>query len=219
MDHFHELIAHQEVARLGTPGVTDGLGSGMVIGLPPVLHFGRPALAARVGGEVLRGERRICLAISEAQAGSDVANITTTARLSPCGRFYLVDGLKKWITNGDFCDYFVTAVRTGGPGIGGISLLLVERSEGLTTRKVKTSYSGSAGTCWVFYDNVKVPVENLLGKENGGFKCIMANFNHERWLICCMTNRSSRLVLEECFKWANQRRVFGSELIHQPVIR
>ena len=71
----------------------------------------------------------------------------------------------------------------------------------------------------MFYDNVKVPVENLLGKENGGFKCIMANFNHERWLICCMTNRSSRLCLEESFKWANQRRVFGAELIRQPVIR
>jgi alkylation response protein AidB-like acyl-CoA dehydrogenase len=71
----------------------------------------------------------------------------------------------------------------GGPGIGGISLLLVERGEGLETKPIKTSYSPSAGTAYVTYDDVKVPVGNLLGVENQGFKCIMHNFNHERWYI------------------------------------
>ena len=69
-DHFHELIAHQEIARIGHPGLSDGLGSGMVIGLPPVLHFGKPHVAQKVADEVLRGEKRISLAISEAQAGN-----------------------------------------------------------------------------------------------------------------------------------------------------
>ncbi|KAI8920675.1 acyl-CoA dehydrogenase [Entophlyctis helioformis] len=124
----------------------------------------------------------------------------------------------QWITNGVDCDYFTTAVRTG-PGAGGISMLLIERSDGLETKKIKTSYSSAAGTSYVIMENVKVPVENLLGKEGGGFQVIMYNFNHERWLIICGILRITRLVVEECFKWANQRKVFGKSLLEQPVIR
>ena len=71
-----------------------------------------------------------------------------------------------------------------------MSLLLVERSDGLETKPIKTSYSPSAGTAYVTYDDVKVPAENLLGEENGGFKCIMLNFNHERWYIVAGANRA-----------------------------
>mmetsp|Transcript_29302 Transcript_29302/g.95496 ORF Transcript_29302/g.95496 Transcript_29302/m.95496 type:complete len:523 (-) Transcript_29302:1361-2929(-) len=218
-DFFHEMIVHEEVSRLGVPGYSDGLGAGLVIGLPCVIHFAPPAIQREVIPKVYAGDKRICLAISEPFAGSDVANIRCTATKTPCGQFYIVNGVKKWITNGSFADYFVTAVRTGGPGMGGISLLLIERSEGLTTKKIKTSYSPSAGTAYVEYDNVKVPVSNLLGKENKGFQCIMRNFNHERWMIVVGAIRGSRLVLEECYKWANQRIVFGKPLISQPVIR
>lgn len=218
-DAFHELIAHEEFCRLGVPGYCDGLGAGFVIGLPPVLQFGSPELATRVGREVLCGRKRIALAISGPEAGSDVAGLDCVAEKTPCGKFYVVNGVKKWITNGTFADYFVTAVRTGGPGVGGVSLLLVERSDGLETKPIKTSYSASAGTAYVTYDDVKVPVGNLLGKENQGFRCIMHNFNHERWYIVAGANRASRLVVEECLKWAHQREVFGKPLIEQPVIR
>lgn len=218
-DCFHELIAHEEFCRLGVPGYCDGLGAGFVIGLPPVLQFGTREVARRVGREVLLGDKRIALAISGPEAGSDVASLACTATKTPCGKFYVVNGVKKWITNGHFADYFVTAVRTGGPGVGGISLLLVERGEGLETKPIKTSYSPSAGTAYVTYDDVKVPVGNLLGVENQGFKCIMHNFNHERWYIVAGANRASRLVVEECFKWGFQRKVFGKPLIEQPVIR
>lgn len=64
--------------------------------------------------ECFSGEKRICLAISDENAGSDVAGLTCIAKKSSCGQFYIVNGTKKWITNGTFCDYFVTAVRTGG---------------------------------------------------------------------------------------------------------
>eukprot|EP00232_Nephroselmis_pyriformis_P022197 CAMPEP_0182864474 /NCGR_PEP_ID=MMETSP0034_2-20130328/7186_1 /TAXON_ID=156128 /ORGANISM="Nephroselmis pyriformis, Strain CCMP717" /LENGTH=515 /DNA_ID=CAMNT_0024996729 /DNA_START=72 /DNA_END=1619 /DNA_ORIENTATION=+ len=219
-DYFHELIAHEELARLGAPGYQDGLGAGMVIGLPPVIHFGTPIMQKTIVPEVLSGDKVICLAISEPGAGSDVSNIQTTAVKSSCGRFFVVNGAKKWITNGSFSDYFVTAVRTRpGRGTDGISLLLIERGEGLSTKKIKTSYSASAGTAYVLYEDVRVPVENLLGEEHDGFKCIMANFNHERWLIICGVNRATRLVVEECLKWAVQRKVFGKPLMSQPVIR
>lgn len=218
-DYFHEMIAHEEVSRMGLPGYSDGLGAGLVIGLPPVLAFGTKQTIAKYAPPVLLGDKRICLAISEPTAGSDVANIATRAVKSPCGKFYIVSGVKKWITNGTFADIFVTAVRTGGPGIGGISLLVIDRSEGVETKPIKTSYSPAAGTAYITFENVKVPVENLLGQENKGFQCIMYNFNHERWLIVCGVVRGTRLVVEECFKWANQRKVFGKKLLEQPVIR
>lgn len=73
--YWHEMIAHEEMQALGSPGWVDGLGTGMVIGLPPVMLFGKAPVAERVVGEVLRGEKRICLAISEPYAGTDVANL------------------------------------------------------------------------------------------------------------------------------------------------
>ena len=79
--------------------------------------------------EVLAGRKRIALAITEAFAGSDVAGLRTTAEKSPCGKFYIVNGTKKWISSGTFADYFVTAVRTGGEGAAGVSMLLIPRVE------------------------------------------------------------------------------------------
>ncbi|KAJ3330348.1 hypothetical protein HDU76_005894 [Blyttiomyces sp. JEL0837] len=218
-DYFHELIAHEETTRLGIYNYGEGLASGMVIGLPPVMKFGPKWMKEKIVPEVLKGEKKICLAISDPGAGSDVSNISCVAEKTPDGKFYIVNGVKKWITNGTFCDYFTTAVRTGKKGMGGISMLLIERSEGLSTKVIKTAGTTSAGTAYVIYENVKVPVENLIGEENKGFGVIMANFNHERWSMAVGATRAARLVTEECFKWANQRKVFGKPLIEQPVIR
>jgi alkylation response protein AidB-like acyl-CoA dehydrogenase len=92
----------------------------------------------RVVPECLSGNKVICLAISEPYAGSDVANLKCTAEKTPDGRHFIVNGEKKWITNGVFADYFTVAVRTGGKGAGGLSLLLIERGmEGITTQQVR----------------------------------------------------------------------------------
>ncbi|KAI7847680.1 acyl-CoA dehydrogenase/oxidase [Circinella umbellata] len=214
-DYFHEMIAHEETARVGTPGFVDGISSGYSIGLPPVFNFGPPHLKERVVPEVLLGRKRICLAITEPYTGSDVAKIRTTAKLTPDGKHFIVNGVKKWITNGTFSDYFSVAVRTEK----GITMLFIERQEGLETKGIKTSYSSAAGTSYITFENVKVPVENILGKEGQGFQVIMYNFNHERWYICCSIIASTRMIIEECMKWANQRKVFGKRLIDQPVIR
>ncbi|KAI8064447.1 acyl-CoA dehydrogenase/oxidase [Gongronella butleri] len=214
-DYFHELIAHQENARIGAPGFSDGISSGYIIGLPPVLHGGSPALQKRIVPEVLSGRKRICLAITEPYTGSDVQSIRTTAKLTPDGKHFIVNGVKKWITNGVFADYFSVAVKTEK----GITMLLVERDDNVETKSIKTTYSGAAGTAYVTFSDVKVPVENILGKEGAGFLVIMANFCKERWYICGAINAASRSVIEDCFKWANQRKVFGKRLIDQPVIR
>jgi alkylation response protein AidB-like acyl-CoA dehydrogenase len=220
-DYIHEQIAHEAMSRVLLPGALDGVSAGYLIGFAPLYQFGRPEVVEKHAPACIRGDKRICLAITEAFAGSDVANIQTVAKKSDCGKFYIVNGTKKWITNGTFCDYFVTAVRTGKKedGSKGVSLLLIERSEGVATTKIPTSYSPAAGTAYITFDNVKVPVENLLGKENEGFKCIMMNFNHERLAINIGQIACNRRVIEEAFKWVVQRQAFGRPLITQPVVR
>ncbi|CDS04548.1 hypothetical protein LRAMOSA07195 [Lichtheimia ramosa] len=214
-DYFHEMIVHEEMARWGTRGTDDGVIGGMTIALPTVLNFGSPELKKKIVPEVLSGRKRMALAITEPYAGSDVANLQTTATRTPDGKHFIVNGVKKWITTGCWADYFSVAVRTEK----GLSMLLIERSEGLETKPIKTSYSPSAGTAYVSMDNVKVPVENLLGKEGAGFLVILSNFNHERWVMLTGSSMGARLAVEECFKWAMQRKVFGKRLIDQPVIR
>lgn len=114
-------------------------------------------------------------------------------------------------------------------------MLLIERGPGVETRPLKTSYSATAGTAFVTFDNVKVPVENILGEEDKGLKVVLrycprhfhlrlrswvcSNFNHERWMICCHAAAGHRTVVEECVKWANQRIVFGKPLHEQAVVR
>ena len=218
-DYFHEWMVHQELLKTGTPAFTGGLGDGLVIGLPPVMHFGKGALRERVSKEVLTGEKRICLAISEPFAGSDVANLQCTAKKSECGKYYIVNGAKKWITNGMFADYFVTAVRTGAKGMFGISMLLIPRCEGVKTTQIPVSYSACAGTSYVTFEDVKVPVENLLGRQNQGFRIVMYNFNHERWGICVFVAVGMRAMCEETLKWCTQRKAFGKSLMQQPVVR
>jgi alkylation response protein AidB-like acyl-CoA dehydrogenase len=89
-DFFHELVITQELARCGARGFADGMQGGMVIGLPPVLNYGSPQLKAKIAGECFRGEKFICLAVSEAFAGSDVAGLKTTSVKTPDGKHFLV---------------------------------------------------------------------------------------------------------------------------------
>ncbi|KAF4637632.1 hypothetical protein G7Y89_g462 [Cudoniella acicularis] len=215
-DYFHDLIVGQEMTRANARGFQDGNMAGMTISLTAVLQFANnEEWKNKIAQEVFSGKKKICLAITEAFAGSDVAGIRTTAVKTPDGKHYIVNGTKKWITNGVFCDYFVTGVKTDKE----LSVVVIERQAGIETSAIKTSYSAAAGTTFITFDNVKVPAENLLGKENKGIHVILSNFNHERWMMACAVIRMSRLVTEECLKWSNQRIVFGKKLIEQPTIR
>ncbi|TKA50532.1 hypothetical protein B0A53_06110 [Rhodotorula sp. CCFEE 5036] len=239
-DYFHELVVVQEMCRVGAPGLQAyssflpvtpssppglsttgtqymaGLQAGMVIGLPPVLNFAGEEMRNRILPDILAGKKFISLAISEPHAGSDVQGIHTTATLLDDGKYYTVKGQKKWITNGHFSDYFMTAVRTGP---NSLSMMLIERDDNVETRKIKTSYSASAGTAYVFFEGVKVPVENVLGGVGNGLKVILSNFNHERWVICVRIARYNRLIYEETFKWAHLRMSAGKRLIDNAVVR
>lgn len=215
-DYFHDLVVCQEICRTGARGFNDGNMSGMVISLTAVHSWLKDqALAKQVSNDVLAGKKKISLAITEAFAGSDVAGIKTTAEKTADGKHYIINGTKKWITNGMFSDYFVTGCKTKK----GFSVILVPRSEAVETKPIKTAYSAAAATTYIEFNNAKVPVSHLMGEEDKGFIVIMSNFNHERWGMCCATIRNARTVVEECLKWANQRLVFGKRLIEEPVIR
>ena len=99
-DFFHEQIAHEETGRLGCPGFCDGLFAGFAIGCPPIINFYNGKDKEQIMKEILLGEKRVCLAITGPEAGSDVANHTTVAILSEDKTHWVVRGLKKWITNG-----------------------------------------------------------------------------------------------------------------------
>ncbi|KAI0037722.1 acyl-CoA dehydrogenase NM domain-like protein [Auriscalpium vulgare] len=226
-DYFHELIITQEIVRTGNRGYGDGMLGGMVIGLPPVLNFGSNELKAEAGQishpyrivpDIFAGKKFICLAISEAHAGSDVSGIQTTAEKSPDGKEWIINGEKKWITNGH-TTFFFNSFTTGCKTEDGFTVILVPRGEGVSTKPIKTSYSATAGTAYVTFENVRVPVENTLGSEGGGIFVILSNFNHERWVMCCSSARSQRLVIEEVLKWIQQRKAFGRPLSSQAVIR
>ncbi|GAA5878916.1 hypothetical protein JCM16303_007228 [Sporobolomyces ruberrimus] len=219
-DAFHNLILLDELSRCASGGIMYGLLGGFGISIGPILAFGSEEIKKRLVGPLLRGEMRSCLAITEAEGGSDVANLTREAKKSEDGKHYIVNGAAKWITNGVYSDVFVTAVRTGGKGMGGISLIIVERQHGgLKTRKMECMGVLSSGTSWVDFEDVKVPVENLLGKENKGFQLIMHNFTGERAGIVIQANRFARICLEESVKYASKRKTFGKLLIDHPVIR
>jgi acyl-CoA dehydrogenase len=220
-DYTHFAIYVSEMKRSGIGGPASSLNAGVAYGIPPILKYGSKQLQDRFLPALLKGEKRICLAITEPSAGSDVANIATTAEKSADGKYYILNGNKKWITNGIWSHYATMAVRTGGPGPTGLSMMVVPLLDypGVTMRRLKTGGAVSSGTTFIELDDVKVPVENLIGQEGMGMRYIMTNFNHERLTICVGTTRTARVALAAAFEYVMKREAFGKPLIDQPVVR
>lgn len=222
-DYLHTGIYIDEMARSGLAGPSGSLTVGFAFGIPPLIKFGSPELQSRLLPDLLTGKKRICIAITEPTAGSDVANISTTAIKSPDGQFYILNGTKKWITNGIWSDYACMAVRTGSPDSGpaGLSLVVVplKNHTGVTMRRLKPSGQITAGTTFITLDDVHVPISNLIGTEGLGMKYIMTNFNHERLTIAVGVTRQARVALSAAFEYCLRREAFGKSLMEQPVVR
>ena len=210
-DLFAKVAASEELMRSGSGGLVAGLGS-LDIGLPPVLKWAKPAVRDRVVPQVVAGEKIIALAVTEPSGGSDVAGLKTRAVRD--GDFYRVTGSKTFITSGVRADYYTVAVRTGGDGFAGVSLLLIEKgTPGFSVgRSLKKMGWWASDTAELFFDDCKVPVENLIGVENMGFAGIMANFQSERLSLAIMANMTTQLALEEALKWAKERSAFGKPI-------
>lgn len=217
-DVFAKVAASEELMRCGSGGLVAGLGS-LDIGLPPIVKWARPEVRERVVPQVLSGEKISALAVTEPGGGSDVANLQTRAVRD--GEFYRVSGSKTFITSGVRADFYTVAVRTGAPGFGGISLLLIEKgTPGFTVgRQLKKMGWWASDTAELFFDDCRVPVGNLIGAENMGFACIMGNFQSERLALALMANMTSQLALEEALKWAREREAFGKPIGKFQVIK
>jgi acyl-CoA dehydrogenase len=161
---------------------------------------------------VLKGEKISALGITEPNAGSDVANIRTRAVRN--GDHYIVNGSKTFITSGCRAHFITTAVRTGGAGYKGVSLLMIDSSTpGFTVaKKIRKMGWNASDTAELSFVDCRVPVENMLGGEGQGFVGIMINFQNERLALAVMAHAVAELALEESIKYAKTREAFGRTL-------
>lgn len=218
-DLSHVLAVAEELILAGKQvGVVASLGS-HGIALPPLLHFGTEEQKQKFVAPCVRGEKIAALAITEPSGGSDVASLLTRAVRD--GDAYVVDGAKTFITSGTRADFITVAVRTGGPGHGGISLIVVERGTAGFTAGKKLAKTGwwASDTAELSFEGCRVPIENLIGEEGAGFVPIMKNFANERLLLAGNCVAIAELAYRESVAYARERRAFGKTLMGQQVIR
>ncbi len=216
-DIFHGLTQTEELSAVGA----GGLGASLMthgIGLPPILAMGTEAMKQRVAVPVLAGEKIIALGITEPSGGSDVAALKTRAERK--GDRYIVNGSKMFITSGMRADWLTCAVRTGGPGAGGVSLLLIDmQAPGVSRTRLDKMGWRCSDTAAIFFEDVEVSAENLIGSENQGFMGIMRNFNSERLGMAMGCCAFARVCLKEAVEWAQNRETFGKALVKHQSIR
>jgi acyl-CoA dehydrogenase len=194
-------VMSEELARCGSGGVAAGLGAHMGIACPPIARFGTPEQQRRWLAPALRGELIGALAITEPGGGSDVAAVRTRAERVDGG--FVVNGEKTFITNGVRAHFHVAAVRTTPEGgHGGLSFLVIERGEGVTTSKLDKLGWHASDTATIAYQDVFVPEDHLLGELNKGFYLVMANFQGERLGMALSALGAMRETFEATVAWA-----------------
>ena len=210
-DYRYHAILAEELAYAGATGIGFGLHSSIV--LPYILRFGTAEQQARWIPHMVAGERIGAIAMTEPAAGSDLAGIRTTAVRE--GDHYLVNGQKTFITNGIHSDLVVTVVKTDPSARHkGISLLMIERGmEGFTRgRNLEKIGMKAQDTAELFFDNVRVPVSNLLGEEGKGFYYLMQRLPQERLDIAVAAVAACEAALEMTLRYCKERTAFGQPI-------
>ncbi|HEY2203963.1 MAG TPA: acyl-CoA dehydrogenase family protein [Pseudonocardia sp.] len=218
-DLIDSLLVTESVILAGAPtGVCASLFT-HGIAVPHIAASGNADLVDRFARPTLAGEKIGSLAITEPDAGSDVANLRTRAVRD--GDHYVVDGAKTYITSGVRADFVTTAVRTGEPGYGGVSLLVVERgTPGFTvSRRLDKMGWRSSDTAELAYSEVRVPAANLVGAEGSGFLQIMTQFAAERLALAVQAYAVAARCLELTLGWVRGRETFGRPLSSRQVVR
>ena len=216
IDIFHGIVTSEELAQ-GCGGVAASLLS-LNISLPLIMALGTEEQKQKYIPPVISGDKIACLGVTEPSGGSDVAGIKTKAVRD--GDHFVINGSKMFITSGMRADYYVIACRTGGPGTSGISAIVVEKgTPGFTQTPLKKMGWLSSDTAALYFDNVRVPVENLIGGENSGWMGIMSNFSQERLGLAAGMNAYSQICIDEAVAWAKDRKTFGKPLIENQVIK
>lgn len=207
-------------------GASSGLIAALMthgIALPHIVAAGDPYLIDRFVRPTLAGEMIGALAITEPGGGSDVAGLCTRAVREGPGddAEYVVDGAKLYITSGARADFVTTAVRTGGPGHGGVSLLVVETDRpGFTvSRRLDKMGWRCSDTAELFYDGVRVPAGNLVGAEGSGFGQIAQQFQSERLGLAAQAYATAQRCFDLVLEWVRERETFGRPLASRQVVR
>ncbi len=216
-DPVADAVLVEELARCRSGGVAAGIGAHIGIALPPIWRFGTEEQKQRYLVPGLRGELIAALAITEPDAGSDVAALRTRARRVDGG--WVLNGAKTFITGGVRADILVAAVRTGErDGHGDISFLIVQRGPGVQATALEKLGWHASDTASISFDDVFVPEENLLGEEGRGFYLIMANFQWERLLMALGAVGAMQVCFEQTLEFVARRETFGRRLgAHQAV--
>lgn len=213
LDFWYTLILCEELAKSEYIGVGVSLLMQCEMSTGALQDYGSEELKDKYLAAAIKGELLGCLGITEPNTGSDVGAIRTTARRE--GESYIINGSKTFITNGAIADYVLLAARTGGPGTRGISFIVVPtNSPGFSVgRRLKKMGVHCSGTAELFLEDCKVPVTNLLGNENEGFKYIMHHFQGERLVLCGFALGAMDIMMQEAVDYGGKRQIFGCPII------
>ncbi|CAM3285657.1 acyl-CoA dehydrogenase [Mycobacterium intermedium] len=218
-DAADAAIICEEIHQAGVPGGVFASLFTCGIAVPHIIASGDERLIETYARPTLAGEKIGALAITEPGGGSDVGHLRTTAVRD--GDHYIVNGAKTYITSGVRADFVVTAVRTGGPGAAGVSLLVVDKgTPGFeVTRKLDKMGWRSSDTAELSYTDVRVPVTNLVGAENSGFAQIAQAFVSERIGLAAQAYSSAQRCLDITVQWCRDRETFGRPLISRQAVQ
>src|SRR5437660_8889600 len=196
-DYWFVVVLAEELIRSQNAGVNMGLLVQSQIATPIIAEIGTEEQKKEFLIPALAGEKIAALGISEPDAGSDVANLRTTARRA--GDDYVINGAKMWITNGSRSDFITLAVRTGGPGYGGVSLVTFPTDvKGFTvSKKLEKVGNLSSDTAVLYFEDCRIPRRYVLGREGEGFYQIMTNFQGERLAASISANGYMELMVAQ----------------------
>ncbi len=218
-DGADAVVICEELHEAGAPGGVYASLFTCGIAVPHMIASGDTRLIDTFVRPTLRGDKIGALAITEPGGGSDVGHLRTTAVRD--GDHFVVNGAKTYITSGVRADFVVTAVRTGGPGAGGVSLLVVEKgTPGFeVTRKLDKMGWRSSDTAELSYTDARVPAINLVGAEDTGFVQIAQAFVSERIGLAAQAYSSAQRCLELTVQWCRDRETFGRPLISRQTVQ
>ncbi|GMV02449.1 MAG: acyl-CoA dehydrogenase family protein [Burkholderiaceae bacterium] len=211
-DFWFTVVLLEELMRCGSIGVPVSVMAHAEFATMLIDRYGSPALRETYVRGAATGRLIGALGVSEPDAGSDVAALRTRAVRD--GDDYVIDGSKLYISNGTIADYITLAVRTGGAGAHGISMIVVPGdSRGLQRRRLRKLGTHASDTAELFFEGCRVPAANLLGAGNDGFGMIMSGFEGERLVLAVMACSHARLMFDEAREWGHSRRAFGQPLL------
>lgn len=212
LDYWYTVCFAEELPRSRMAGLNMSILVQTDMATPVIAEIGTEEQCKEFLVPAIKGEKIAALGVTEPGAGSDVANIKTTAKR--VGGDYVINGAKTFITNGTRADFITLAVRTGGEGYGGISLVLFPTdTKGFSVgRKLKKLGNKTSDTAELFFDNCKIPVRYLLGEENHGFYYIMNNFQGERLVAAVTGIAGCQLMWEDAYRYSLERHAFGKPI-------